>query len=134
MVLNETEVVPSNRVKPRFYSLDDEILLQSLLTTLANLDFAYEQERERVSSSTKDANLRARVLQKLRDQHRERRHPYMQHLTVLHEQIMPQAITRALTGHARSISLKARSSAGIRPPAFRSCRRPPPSTWLYSAP
>ena len=61
MVLNETEVVQSNRVKPRFYSLDDEVLLQSLLTTLTNLDFAYEQERERVSTSTKDANLRARV-------------------------------------------------------------------------
>jgi hypothetical protein len=36
MVLNETEVVQSNRIKPRFYSLDDGILLQSLLTTLAN--------------------------------------------------------------------------------------------------
>ena len=91
MVVDVTEVVQLHRVKPRFYSLDDEVLLQSLLTTLANLDFAYEQERERVSSSTKDANLRARVLQKLRDQHRERRDPYMQHLTVLHEQIMPQA-------------------------------------------
>jgi hypothetical protein len=40
MVRNETEVVQLHRVKPRFYSLDDEVLLQSLLTTLTNLDFA----------------------------------------------------------------------------------------------
>jgi hypothetical protein len=91
MVVDVTEVVQLHRVKPRFYSLDDEVLLQSLLTTLANLDFAYEQERERVSSSSKDTNLRARVLQKFRDQHRARRDPYIQHLTVLHRQIMPQA-------------------------------------------
>jgi hypothetical protein len=90
MVVDETDVVPLHRVQPRFYALEDEDLLQSLLTTLADLDFAYEQERERVSKSTKDASLRARMLQKLRDQHRERREPYIRHLTVLQELIMPQ--------------------------------------------
>ena len=94
MAVDETDVVRSDTLRPRFYSPDNEVLLQSMLTTLADLDFAYEQERERVSTSTKDANLRARVLQKLRDQHRERREPYMQHLTMFQEQIMPQAQCR----------------------------------------
>ena len=90
MVVNETDVVRFDRVQPRFYSPDDEVLLQSLLTTLADLDFAYDQERERVSKSTMDERLRARMLQKLRDQHRERREPYIRHLTLLQERLMPQ--------------------------------------------
>jgi len=61
MAVDETDVVQSNRVKSRFYSPDDEVLLQSMLTTLADLDFAYEQERKRVSGSTEDVNLRARI-------------------------------------------------------------------------
>ena len=90
MAVDETDVVPFNQIQRQVYSPDNEVLLQSMLTTLADLDFAYEQERERVSRSTQDVNLRARMLQKLRDQHRERREPYLRHLTALHERIMPQ--------------------------------------------
>ena len=89
MAVDESAVVRVNSVQSRFYSPDDEVLLQSMLTTLADLDFAYEQERKRVSGSTEDVNLRARMLQKLRDQHRERRDPYIRHLSVL-ERIVPQ--------------------------------------------
>jgi len=90
MAVDATDVVRVNSVQPRFYSPNNEVLLQSMLTTLADLDLAYEQERERVSRSTQDVNLRARMLQKLRDQHRERRDPYLRHLTALHERIMPR--------------------------------------------
>ena len=101
MVINETDVVRLDRGQPRFYSPEDEGLLQSLLTTLADLDFAYEQERERVSRSTMDESLRARMLQKLRDQHRERRDRYIRHLTVLQERIMPQFSAKARSQEAR---------------------------------
>jgi len=99
MAVDETDVVQSNRVQSQFYSPDDQVLLQSMLTTLADLDFAYEQERERVSSSTNDASLRARMLQKLRDQHRERREPYIRHLTALQERIMPQVTAPVSVAH-----------------------------------
>jgi len=99
MAVDETDVVQSNRVQSQFYSPDDQVLLQSMLTTLADLDFAYEQERERVSSSTNDASLRARMLPKLRDQHRERRATYIRHLTVLQERIMPQVTAPVSVAH-----------------------------------
>ena len=90
MVVDKTDVVPLHPVQTPFYSPSDEVLLQSMLTTLADLDFAYEQERERVSGLTVDAHLRARMLQKLRDQHRERREPYIRHLGAVYARIMPQ--------------------------------------------
>jgi hypothetical protein len=72
-----------------FYSPDLQRLLQSLLTTLADLDFDYEQERERVETSTKDPALKARLLRKLAERHRARREPYIRHLTILQDRIMP---------------------------------------------
>ena len=104
MAVDETDVVRVNSVQSRFYSPDNVVLLQSMLTTLADLDFAYEQERERVSRSTEDVNLRARMLQKLRDHHRERREPYIRHLTVLQERIMPQFSVGERAGRQRGNS------------------------------
>jgi hypothetical protein len=78
-----------DEARPRIYSPDGQPLLQSLLATLADLDFDYEQERERISSSTEDSNLRVRLLRKLADKHRERRDPYIRHLTVLQARITP---------------------------------------------
>ena len=94
MIHCASNVAQFHKVQPQFYSPDDEVLLKSLLTTLADIDFDYEQERERVRSSTEDANLRSRVLQKLSDKHHQRREPYLQHLTMLQRQIMPQQTGR----------------------------------------
>ena len=105
MAVDETDVVRSDTLQPRFYSPDNEVLLQSMLTTLADLDFAYEQERERVSRSTQDVNLRARMLQKLRDQHGERREPYLRHLTVLRERIMPP-FSAGARSHAQKLAVE----------------------------
>ena len=70
------------------YSPDVQPLLQSLLTTLADLDFDYEQERERVNNSTKDPTLKSRLLRKLAERHRARRDPYIRHLTILQARMM----------------------------------------------
>jgi hypothetical protein len=63
-------------------------LLQSLLATLADIDFDYEQEREKLSSTSPDANIKIRALEKLKARHHERRQPYIQQLSVLQQQMM----------------------------------------------
>ena len=70
---------------PRLYAPDVQPRLQSL----ADLDFDYERERKRISSATEDSNLRVRLLRKLADTHRERRDPYIRHLTAHQARIMP---------------------------------------------
>ncbi|KLK93776.1 hypothetical protein AA309_07045 [Microvirga vignae] len=64
-----------------------KILYQSLLTTLTNLDFAYERERETLSSSALNPREQIRALGKLRESHREQRNPYLQQLAILQERI-----------------------------------------------
>jgi hypothetical protein len=73
---------------PRIYSPSFQPLLQSLLATLADLDFDYEQEREKVSSTSPDADVKSRALEKLRNRHRERREPYIQQLAILQKRMM----------------------------------------------
>jgi hypothetical protein len=77
-----------NRYQPRLYSSATQPLLQSLLSTLADIDFEYEQAREKVSKSSPDLNLRIRVLERLKAQHQERRMPYIQQLAVLQERMI----------------------------------------------
>jgi hypothetical protein len=72
---------------PRMYSPSLQPLLQSLLATLANIDFEYERERERLSDRTLDMALKVRVLEKLKQHHHERREPYVQQLSVLQDRI-----------------------------------------------
>ena len=71
--------------QPRMYSPDLQPLLQSLLATLADIDFEYE--RDTISARTLDMNLKIRLLEKLKQHHRERRVPYLQQLAILHERI-----------------------------------------------
>lgn len=70
------------------YSPAMEPLLRSLLSTLADIDFEYEKEHERLSKSSPDINLKIRVLEKLKAQHRERRAPYLQQLAILQEKML----------------------------------------------
>ncbi|MCG7391809.1 hypothetical protein MHY87_02680 [Microvirga sp. ACRRW] len=62
-------------------------LYHSLLTTLTNLDFAYEREREQLNLSALNAKDHARALMKLQENHRERRLPYLQQLAILQERL-----------------------------------------------
>jgi hypothetical protein len=71
----------------RMYSPDLQPLLQSLLGTLADIDFEYERERDNVNGRAMDMNLKIRLLEKLKQHHRQRREPYLQQLAVLQERI-----------------------------------------------
>ena len=80
---------PSNGAyHPRIYSPAFQPLLQSLLATLADLDFDYEKEREKLSNASPDTNIKIRALEKLKNRHRERRDPYLQQLAVLQKRMM----------------------------------------------
>ena len=58
-------------------------LMQSLLTTLANLDCEHEHEVGRITRSSTPASLKPHLLAKLTERHRERRAPYVGHLALL---------------------------------------------------
>jgi glucan phosphorylase len=73
---------------PRIYSPAFQPLLQSLLSTLADMDFDYEKEREKLSSTSPDTTVKSRALEKLKNRHRERREPYIQQLTILQKRMM----------------------------------------------
>lgn len=91
--MKETEFCNNNphdtRSNHRIYSLATQPLLQSLLSTLADIDFEYERQREKVSRGPTDLNLRIRVLERLKAQHQERRLPYIQQLAILQERMIP---------------------------------------------
>jgi hypothetical protein len=74
--------------KPRIYSPTTQPLLQSLLSTLADIDFEYEQARDNISKSSPDLNLKIRILEKLKEQHHERRIPYIRELAALQERMI----------------------------------------------
>ena len=57
---------------------DLEPAMQSVLATLADIDFAHRQEVEKVSSSGLDDMFKSRLIAKLDQLHRERRQPYAQ--------------------------------------------------------
>jgi hypothetical protein len=55
---------------------------------LADLDLEYERERDRVSSAAMDSGLKARAIRRLEERYRERREPYIRHLTVIQDRGM----------------------------------------------
>lgn len=91
--MKETEFCNNNprdaQSNHRIYSPATQPLLQSLLSTLADIDFEYECQREKVSRGSTDLNLRIRVLERLKAQHQERRLPYIQQLAILQERMIP---------------------------------------------
>jgi hypothetical protein len=70
------------------YSPTYQPLLQSLLATLADIDFDYEKEREKLSINSPDANIKIRALERLKARHYERRQPYIQQLAILQKRMM----------------------------------------------
>jgi hypothetical protein len=71
----------------RIYSPDLQPLVQTLLSTLADIDFNYEIERERLNNTSPDINLKLNALEKLKARHRERREPYIQQLAALQQRM-----------------------------------------------
>ena len=86
---NGSDIRADHEGRPRIASPDEQRIFQSFLTMLANLDFDYERERERIRASTRDPNLRELVLRKLAERHRERRDPYIRYLKLLQAKMMP---------------------------------------------
>jgi hypothetical protein len=75
----------------QMYSPTIQTLLQSLLATLADIDFAYESDLEAVKNSATDEALKRKVIDKLQQQHREQRTPYIRQLAALQERVRVMA-------------------------------------------
>jgi hypothetical protein len=73
---------------PRMYSPDLQPLLQSLLATLTDIDFAYEREREVLSTDLPEGRAKVRVLRMLEERHRAQRQPYLHQLATVHEHFL----------------------------------------------
>jgi hypothetical protein len=57
-----------------------EPLMQSLLATLADIDFEYEHELAKIDESAADESVKRRMRDRLVKEHQERREPYVQQL------------------------------------------------------
>jgi hypothetical protein len=88
--------------QPRMYSPELQPLLQSLLGTLADIDFEYERECDQISSRTMDMNLKIRLLEKLKQHHRQRREPYLQQLAILQERNPAHVLIGSLCAREQS--------------------------------
>jgi hypothetical protein len=80
------------RVEPRLYAPEIEPMMQDLLRTLANIDFEHDMELDKLERSGTDAALKQKIADKLKERHRERREPYIRHLTELQNRMLPRAL------------------------------------------
>jgi hypothetical protein len=69
------------------YPADLLPVLQSLLSTLADIDLAHQSEVEAVRSSSVEESLKQALIRELQERHGERREPYVRQLRVLREHI-----------------------------------------------
>lgn len=72
---------PSARIEPS----GPEGSLQALIDALIDIDVVYEREREAISRSSLDSLKKSQSLKRLREQHWQRRWPYVQTLVALQE-------------------------------------------------
>ena len=72
----------------RIYAPAVAPLLQSLLATLADIDFAFESDLEVVENSATDEALKRKIVERLREQRRERRTPYVRQIDALQQTVM----------------------------------------------
>ena len=76
---------------PRMYSPEIGPLLQALLATLADIDFAHQSDIETVRNSSVEDCLKQATIQRLQQRHRERRGPYVRRLEAVQERIRAMA-------------------------------------------
>jgi hypothetical protein len=72
---------------PRIYNANLLPALQATLMILADLDFAFESDVETVRNSTTNEALKREVIERMREEHRARRAPYVRKLAALEERI-----------------------------------------------
>jgi hypothetical protein len=82
-----------NDMNDHFYSPSALPLMQSLLATLADIDFAHECDLQRLATGSVDPALKGRVRAQLEASHPARRAPYVQQLGVLEARIEPACRT-----------------------------------------
>ena len=70
-----------------------EPTLQALIDALVDLDLAFERESKELSKGTLDATSQYRMLTKLREQHRQRRAPYVHQLIGRHEGLRTRSMS-----------------------------------------
>ena len=71
--------------QPRIIPAEFQTGVQSLLETLADIDFAHQRELETVNSADIHASFKAKMVAKLEQGHQQRRQPYAQELLRLQE-------------------------------------------------
>jgi hypothetical protein len=69
------------------YSPDLLPLLQTVLSDLADIDFAHEKRLDAIKHSSADDECKSQMIARLWQEHRERRAPYIQELIALKERI-----------------------------------------------
>ena len=75
------------------YSPDIEPMMQDLLQTLANIDFEYDGSVEKLELSATEPAFKRKIAEKLKEQHRERREPYIRLLADLHNRALPRVVS-----------------------------------------
>ena len=86
-MLERTQRIAESHREPRVSPAEVEPLMQTLLSTLADIDFEYEYERRKLNCSGADRSLKTMMCQRLEERHRERRRPYIEELNRLHARI-----------------------------------------------
>jgi len=71
----------------RLYSPGFALLLQSVLATLPDIDFAFESDLEVVENSATDEALKPGIVNRLREQQRARRAPYVRQIDALQKTV-----------------------------------------------
>ena len=63
-----------------------------ILQTLANIDFEHDMALEKLELSETDPAFKRKIAKRLKEQHLERRDPYVRLLADLHNRAMPRAM------------------------------------------
>jgi hypothetical protein len=69
------------------YSPDILPLMQSLLRTLADIDFEFQKDLETVAKSSIEEPLKQRAIATLKRRHQERRAPYLREISTVEQQM-----------------------------------------------
>lgn len=82
---NDNDII----LNTRMYSSDILPVMQSILSTLANIDYEHDCELEQLENSQTPLEIKNHIAAKLKERHRERREAYVQHLANLQTQALP---------------------------------------------
>lgn len=89
MLPSSHKSLPSGMPRQRasIYAPDILPLMQSLLRTLADIDFEFSKDLETVQQSAVDEPVKHRTIATLKMRHQERRAPYVRDIAMLETQI-----------------------------------------------